>query len=95
MVRAKMVCIEKSVALQSAYEINNLANAQGISPADYLEKAGLVRVTLKPVFNGSEENLKFANVTLPDGECRMLLVNKAAAEAFEVGQAYYLDFSLA
>jgi hypothetical protein len=65
----------------------------GRTHAEYLETTAQVRVVLKPVSSGSEENMKFANATSPDGECRMLLLNKPAAAAFEIGKAYYLDFT--
>ena len=62
------------------------------------DQVGSVLVVLKPVYSGSTSNpedAKFQNATSPDGECRMLLLNPKAAEYFEIGKAYYLDFTLA
>jgi hypothetical protein len=86
MVQAKFVCTEKGLAFPTAWEITD-GHLAGRARDEYLETTAQVRVVLKPVSSGSEENMK------PDGECRMLLLNKAAAAAFEIGKAYYLDFT--
>jgi hypothetical protein len=40
------------------------------------------------------ENKSFWNAT-PQGRCELTITNGAAAEFFELGEAYYLDFSKA
>lgn len=93
-VRAKFVCVEKSPILSSAWEITQemLTKYEGRHSRE--DWAAAIRVVLKPVYNdGSTENARFANATSPDGECRMMLMNKEAAATFELGKAYYLDFT--
>lgn len=46
----------------------------------------------EPVTSGSVENDEFFKWT-PWGELKMGTVNPDAAKAFEVGKAYYLDFT--
>jgi hypothetical protein len=50
------------------------------------------KVTLHPVTGGSEENEAFFKYT-PAGRIELSTINEAAAESFEVGKAYYVDFS--
>ena len=57
--------------------------------------SGHVRVVLTPVTSGSEENKSFWQYT-PSGKLEMTMNRGvAAADAFVVGQEYYLDFTLA
>ncbi len=46
------------------------------------------------VINGSPENESFFKWT-PSGQLSMGTINEKAAEEFEVGKEYYLDFSRA
>lgn len=56
---------------------------------------GNVSVLLQPVTSGSEENKDFWKYT-PSGKLEMSMnAGVPAADAFEPGQEYYLDFSLA
>lgn len=48
-------------------------------------------VRLDPVIDGSEENKRFYSYT-PGGQIQLGTVNPQAAEQFEVGQEYYVDF---
>lgn len=50
------------------------------------------RISLSPVTSGSEENDKFFAAT-PGGSIRLEVVNKTAADAFELDKQYYVDFS--
>ena len=45
-----------------------------------------------PVYTGSEENKKFFKYT-PGGTVTFNVLNRTAAENFEVGKEYYLDFT--
>lgn len=56
------------------------------------EDQGTVR--LYPVISGSQENEQFYSYT-PGGQILLSTVNPAAYERFEVGQEYYVDFTLA
>lgn len=64
------------------------------------EKAGLPEtvphdqptVTLSAVTGGSEENESFFSAT-PIGTIEMTITNPDAAESFELGASYYVDFS--
>lgn len=47
-----------------------------------------------PVVEGSEENKEFFKYT-PGGTVTFNVLNKAAAEKFEVGKQYYVDFTAA
>lgn len=49
-------------------------------------------VTLEPVSSGSEENEKFFKYT-PSGDINLGILNPAAAEQFEPGKQYYVEFS--
>lgn len=57
-----------------------------IDPAE-----GGVTITLIPVVDGSKENLDFFYYT-PWGEIRIGTINGRAAQQFQVGHAYYVDF---
>lgn len=52
------------------------------------------KVVLNPVSDGSEENKQFFKAT-PSGKIEMNVMNPQAAEQFEVGKFYYVDFTLA
>lgn len=54
---------------------------------------GSVNVQLQPVTSGSEENKSFWQYT-PSGKLEMNMnAGVAAADAFEPGQEYYIDFT--
>lgn len=54
---------------------------------------GNVSVVLQPVTSGSEENKSFWKYT-PSGKLEMQMsAGIAAADAFEPGQEFYLDFT--
>ena len=54
-----------------------------------------VKVELQPVTSGSEENKNFWKYT-PSGKLEMWMSEGVpAADQFEPGQQYYLDFTLA
>jgi len=56
------------------------------------ENSGSIK--LQPVYYGSKENEEFFNAT-PYGEISLNIVNKPAAEYFEIGKEYYVDFTAA
>lgn len=47
-----------------------------------------------PVYTGSDENKEFFDAT-PGGQLTIHIRNSKAAEYFEQGKEYYLDFKLA
>ena len=49
-------------------------------------------VKMTPVINGSEENKRFYRWT-PGGNILLATINKAAADQFEPGKEYYVDFT--
>jgi hypothetical protein len=51
-----------------------------------------VNLSFGPVYNGSPENQAFFKAT-PGGTISFYTVNKAAADRFEHGKEYYVDFS--
>lgn len=51
-------------------------------------------VKMTPVVSGSEENKKFYRWT-PSGSITLATVNRDAADQFEPGGEYYVDFSRA
>ena len=60
-------------------------------------KAVCAEVELAPCYGtypggDSEENKSFAKYT-PAGEISLTITNPAAIEAFELGKAYYIDFT--
>lgn len=50
------------------------------------------QVKMYPVTGGSPENAEFYRYT-PAGQIDLTTINKSAADAFEVGKSYYVDFS--
>lgn len=59
------------------------------------QNGGGVKVELKPVTTGSEENKNFWKYT-PSGKLEMWMTEGIpAAEQFQPGQEYYIDFTLA
>lgn len=57
-------------------------------------------VTLAPVYGSyagnedAEENTQWSKYT-PSGEIKMMITNPKAVEKFELGKAYYVDFTAA
>lgn len=49
-------------------------------------------VKLSPVMSGSEENKTFWKWS-PGGSIQLACVNQAAADQFELGREYYVDFT--
>ena len=49
-------------------------------------------VEMLPVTSGSSENESFYRYT-PSGKVELGTVNEAAANSFEIGKQYYLDFT--
>jgi hypothetical protein len=49
-------------------------------------------IKLSPVSSGSEENKAFFAAT-PAGSIEIGTVNEVAAKSFELGKAYYVDFT--
>jgi hypothetical protein len=49
-------------------------------------------VSLNPVTSGSAENEEFYRLT-PGGSVTLSTINEAAADSFEVGKEYYVDFT--
>jgi hypothetical protein len=49
-------------------------------------------VKLTPVYGGSDENRKFF-ASSPSGSIELGIINQAAADQFEVGKSYYVDFT--
>ena len=57
------------------------------------EKQGeSMRLEFTPVFTGSEENKNFFKWT-PGGKIELQVVNPEAAEKFELGKEYFVDFT--
>ncbi|MEH7249150.1 hypothetical protein V7114_20535 [Neobacillus niacini] len=50
------------------------------------------KVILQPVTGGSDENKQFWQWT-PTGKIELSMINHAAANQFEVGKEYYVDFT--
>lgn len=51
-------------------------------------------VKLVPVTSGSEENKKFYEAT-PSGSIELGTINQVALAQFNIGDAFYVDFTLA
>lgn len=56
--------------------------------------SGTGKLVLQPVTGGSEENEKFFKYT-PGGKIELHVVAPATLKMFEVGQEYYVDFTIA
>jgi hypothetical protein len=50
-----------------------------------------VEVRLVPVYGDGSDNASWSKWT-PCGELKMTITNPPAAEAFDIGKSYYLDF---
>lgn len=57
-------------------------------------KGEIATIKLYPVTSGSEENKSFYAAT-PSGSIELGTVNQLAADAFELGKEYYVDFTKA
>lgn len=57
-------------------------------------KGTVATIQLSPVTGGSEENKAFFEAS-PSGSIDLGTVNEAAAEQFELGKEYYIDFTQA
>lgn len=55
-------------------------------------KGEIIGIKMMPVTGGSEENLKFFEAT-PSGSVDLGTINEEAGRQFELGKAYYLDFT--
>jgi hypothetical protein len=55
-------------------------------------KGELQTIKLTPVVTGSDENKRFYEAT-PSGSIELGTVNEEAAKHFELGKAYYIDFT--
>jgi hypothetical protein len=55
------------------------------------ETGDTTHIVLEPVVTGSKENEDFYKYT-PAGRIDLGVVNKAAADQFEQGKEYYIDF---
>jgi hypothetical protein len=51
-----------------------------------------VEVRLAPVYGNGEDNKSWSKWT-PAGELKMTITNPSAAEQFDIGKTYYLDFT--
>lgn len=49
-------------------------------------------IRMMPVFGDSPENRTWSQYT-PSGECRMVITNPSAVDAFELGMEYFVDFT--
>jgi len=82
MTRAKFACTSKTITTDSGW--------------DYQENASTTKevanIQLIPVTATSEENKSFFKST-PSGNITLAIVNLSAAEMFEVGKEYYVDFT--
>lgn len=77
MVRAKMMCIEKR---------------QLYAGSGNLDDNSTWTVRLQPVYGDCPENKEWSRWT-PSGEVTMQITNPAAVGRFELGKAYWVDFT--
>jgi hypothetical protein len=59
-----------------------------------VETGDTAHIVFEPVVSGSKENEDFYKYT-PAGRIDLGVVNEAAANQFEQGKEYYIDFSVA
>lgn len=62
--------------------------------ADEESQCKMVTVTLQPVFGGKDDhaNAEWSKWT-PSGEVKMSITNPEAFKQFEIGKAYFVDFT--
>lgn len=92
MVRAKFKCDSWETSLYiTGYETGKMGTPDYSKPIT----AEVRSMKFTPVFgDSSEENKKFFAAT-PSGQLTMGVVSQEAWKHFELGQAYYLDFTKA
>ena len=56
-------------------------------------KPGAAEITLSPTYDTSIPEDKLFSEASPSGELHMYVDNPAAVQFFELGKAYYLDFT--
>lgn len=92
-VRAKFRCTEKQERWIGGKpdEWDQVAVEVKLNPV-WQDGETLERDGIRYSMNAVEENMIFGKAT-PAGSIAMLIKNKQAADAFELGQAYYVDFT--
>ena len=85
MVRAKFKCDEK-IKQEAPYTVGYTVVFSVITNEPKLKDDGTT------YWDVPEENAEFFRLT-PSGQLRMGILNEAAADYFEVGKSYYLDFT--
>jgi hypothetical protein len=73
--------------VRAKFRVNNIADTNG-NPAD----GKTITLSAVTSANGNAENAEFFKYT-PAGDIVMQTVNPAAAEQFEIGKEYYVDFT--
>ena len=67
-----------------------------ITSSGYKDREGKLvaqtSVKLEPVHGGSEENKRFFSAS-PSGSIELGILNQFAADQFEIGKEYYIDFT--
>lgn len=97
-VRAKFRCLEKQERWIGGPpdEWDQVAVEVKFQPmfefGDTVEKTDVSGATIRYGLNAVEENLIFGKAT-PAGSIAMLIKNADAAAEFELGRAYYVDFT--
>lgn len=95
MVRAKFKCFEKKPFTATRVKVDEAGNPVLVDGKKVFENYEVQTVRLIPVEAGGNpihENAQFWAAT-PSGLCELGCVNLAAADKFEVGKEYYLDFT--
>lgn len=90
-VRAKFTC--DSVEITKGQRPAADAKYDARSGYDNYDPCKCYTVRMSPVYGGVKgENQKFWSAT-PSGKLEMQVMNQPAAEMFEPGKSYYLDFT--
>lgn len=87
----------KNMSVRAKFVVNQIERSQNggyreNGQYDSSLKTEVSTIKLLPVSGGSEENKKFFAWT-PTGEIQLGTINPEAAKQFELGKAYYVDFT--
>lgn len=80
-----------STAVRCRFMVMSKTRSDGGISVDCKRKV-LNSVVLKPVYGGSPDNQRFFAAS-PSGEIQLNILNQPAADAFEVGREYYVEFT--
>ena len=79
--------ISSGAVARAKFFVSKIEHLHTQNPGDKV-----ANILLQPVYGDSPENKSWSKYT-PQGEIKMTITNPSAVEKFEIGQAYFVDFT--